>query len=220
MGRLRKTGVVLAIGLQAAAACAGDIVEVLHESHMRRLAAMPLAEDGPRSELVRDSFNRVLQAVAPDVPVELRIVSAGTVAETLDGRIVVVHESLASMPEGVRLFVLAHEVGHVVNRHWAQLGLLYKRWVPGEVTPDRTDPVAGPLGRAASGQAHRHEFEADAFALGVIRRMGRSPQDALAAFTAQGMQHDTATHPGTRKRIAFLRAAESGVTLPSGADAE
>lgn len=220
MARLRNTVMATALGLLAAGASAGDIVDVLRHSHDRRLATMPETEDGARAAVVRRSFERVMAAAAPDVPVQLRVVSAGTVAETLHGRIVVVHESLALMPEGVRLFVLAHELGHVIHRHWMQVGLLYKRWVPGEVVPEKTDPVAGALGRAASGQAHRHEFEADAFALGVLRRLGGSPQDAVAAFIAQGVQHDTATHPGTRKRIAFLRAAEAGALPPSGADAE
>mgnify|MGYP002149795662 CR=1 FL=1 len=41
----------------------------------------------------------------------------GTVAETLNGRTVVANESLALMPEGVRLFVLAHELGHFKHKH-------------------------------------------------------------------------------------------------------
>lgn len=220
MWRWQPMVLAAAFGLAAAAARAGDIVDVLRDSHERRLAAMTPAAEGPQAERVRASFAQVVSVVRPDVSVQLLVVAAGTVAETLNGHVVVANESLALLPEGVRLFVLAHELGHVMNHHWTQVGLLYKRWVPGEVTPEATDPVAGPLGRAASGQAHRHEFEADAFALGVLKRMGRPPQDAVAAFTAQGMQQDSATHPGTRKRIAFLRAAEAGVVLPSGADAE
>jgi Zn-dependent protease with chaperone function len=142
--------------------------------------------------------------------VELRVVSGSTVAETLDGRVIVANEALADAPEGVRLFVLAHELGHVQQGHWRQVGDLYKRFVPGEVVQQATDGVAGPLGRAASAQAHRHEFEADAFALRALRALGRTSDDAYAALRHQGLQQDTATHPGTRKRLASLRAVEDG----------
>jgi Zn-dependent protease with chaperone function len=192
----------------AAAAQANDIIHVLHESAQRRLNAMTLAPDGPRARLVRDSFDQLRRAMALEQRVELRVVSGSTIAETLDGRVIVANESLADAPEGVRLFVLAHELGHVQQGHWRQVGDLYKRFVPGEVAPSTTDHVAGPLGRAASEQAHRHEFEADAFALRALRTLGRPADDAFAALRHQGVQHDSATHPATRKRLASLRAAE------------
>jgi Zn-dependent protease with chaperone function len=205
----------------ASAAQANDIVDVLHQSAQRRLDAMTLAADGPRAQAVRQSFDLLRRAVAPDTTVELRIVTGSTVAETLDGRVIVANESLADAPEGVRLFVLAHELGHVQQSHWRQVGDLYKRFVPGEVVPQTTEPVAGPLGRAASAQAHRHEFEADAFALHALRVLGRSSDEAHAALRHQGMQHDSATHPGTRKRLASLRAAaEAGITAVSAVDPE
>jgi Zn-dependent protease with chaperone function len=203
----------------ASAVQANDIIDVLHESAQRRLDAMPLAPDGPRLQAVRDSFERVRRAVAPELMVELRVVSGSTVAETLDGRVVVANEALADAPEGVRLFVLAHELGHVQQGHWRQVGDLYKRFVPGEVVPETTDGVAGPLGRAASAQAHRHEFEADAFALRALRALGHTPDDAYAALRHQGLQQDSATHPGTRKRLASLRAAEDTETVSAAAPA-
>ena len=193
----------------AAAAHASDIIHVLHESAQRRLSGMTPAPDGPRAQVVRESFERLRLAVAPDKVVELRVVTGPTVAETLDGRVIVANESLADAPEGVRLFVLAHELGHVQHGHWRQVGDLYKRFVPGEVVPQTTDRVAGPLGRAASDQSHRHEFEADAFALKALRTLGRTPDDAFAAIRHQGMQQDSATHPATRKRLASLRDAEA-----------
>ena len=210
----------LALAASAGSARAVDIVEVLQRSQQKRLEALHPADDGPRSHQLQAAFGQLRQALAPGVDVELRVVTGPTMAETLHGRVIVVNEALALMPEGVRSFILAHELGHVVREHWLQVGMLYKRFVPGDVVPETTDPVAGSLGRAASGQAHRHEFEADAFALAAMQQLGRSPQDALAAFTVMGMQQDTATHPGTRKRIAWLRAVQAGVQLPSTGDAE
>jgi Zn-dependent protease with chaperone function len=90
--------------------------------------------------------------------------------------------------------------------------------VPGEVKPETTDPVAQRLGREASATAHRQEFEADAFALRVLPTLGHPPQVAIAMFMDKGVQHDTATHPSTRKRVAALRAALAGAG--SGQEAE
>jgi len=218
--RWLRLAVMVATCAASAAQATNDIIDVLHQSAQRRLDAMTLAADGPRAQAVRSSFELLRRAVAPDSAVELRVVIGSTVAETLDGRVIVANESLADVPEGVRLFVLAHELGHVQQGHWRQVGDLYKRFVPGEVVPQTTEPVAGPLGRAASAQAHRHEFEADAFALQALRILGRSSDEAHAALRHQGMQHDTATHPGTRKRLASLRAAESGVMPVSSSDTE
>ncbi len=207
------------LGLALAGPARGeDIVDVLRRSQQQRLDAMVPAADGPRAEAVRASFQQLRQALPTDLPVELRVIRGETIAETMHGHIVVANESLADLPEGARLFVLAHELGHVASRHWLQMGQVYRRWVPGEVTPQTTDPVAGQLGREASGLSHRQEFEADAYAAQVLRTLGRPPQDAFAIFTQTGVQRDTATHPGTRKRMASLRAAQGGAG--SGSDAE
>ncbi len=164
-----------------------------------------------RAKIVRASFEKLCQALKPEKEIDLVVISGATTAETLHGHIIVANESLADLPEGERIFILAHEMGHVVSDHWHQMGGLYRRWIPGEVTPAQTDPVAGLLGRDASGLAHRQEFEADAFALQALRRFGIPPEVAVSAFMRQGMQHDTATHPGTRKRLAALRAAMAEV---------
>ena len=197
-----------------------DIIDVLRRSQQQRLDSFTEAPQGERREAVRNAFAKLRDALAPGVSIELRVVSGGTYAETLHGSILVVNESLADLPEGERIFIMAHEIGHVVAGHWEQMGRVYRRWIPGEVTQDKTDPVAGLLGRDASGLAHRHEYAADAFAHQALVKLGWPSEVAFAAFVRQGMQHDTATHPGTRKRIASLRAAQAGVRPPSGEEAE
>jgi Zn-dependent protease with chaperone function len=78
-----------------------------------------------------------------------------------------------------------------------------------EVRPDTTDPVAGILGRAASELSHRHEYEADAFALRLLRRLGESDDTPVVLFTEHlPMVKATATHPGTHQRLAHLRRVD------------
>jgi len=188
--------------------CGEGIVDVLRHSQDLRLQSFPLAAaDSARAATLRRTFDTVLQALPSAPSVELRVIQGPVVAETLHGRIVAVNERVAEMPEAVRLFIVAHELGHVVQQHWLQTTSLYLKWVPGPVTPERTDPIAYRLGREASAQAHEHEFAADAFAARVLQTLGRDVGDLAAVFRGFGTTQDTATHPSTGKRLAMLRAA-------------
>ncbi len=201
--------------LAAAALClaatswvqAETIVNVLDRSQLMRLEAMPPAEAStPQALKIRASFDKVMLHMQPSQAVELRIVQGMGLAEAMQGRIVAVHESVGDLPETVQLFVLAHELGHIANSHWSQMGLLFQKWVPGEVEPQNTHAVSSQLGRDASALTYNMEFEADAFALGVLRRMGYSLDDVTGVFACLGMYRDSPTHPSSFKRIVALRA--------------
>jgi Zn-dependent protease with chaperone function len=127
------------------------------------------------------------------------------IAETLAGHVVVVHAGLADANEGERLFVMAHELGHVIMGHWAELGAVYHQHIPGEVNKLETDAVAAALGRDASRLVHGHEYAADAFAWRTIRAMGYGIDNAAAVFHTMPNMGDTPTHPASRKRMAALR---------------
>lgn len=220
---MRKPALLLLAPLLALATAAPawseDIVDVLRRSQNQRLEALPAAPaDSAAAQAVRASFERVLHELPPGTPAALHVIRGPVVAETLHGHVVVANESLADLPEQARLFILAHELGHVMQYHWLQTGLLYQKWIPGQVVQAETDAVAGPLGREASGLAHRQEFEADAFAARLLRAMGLCPlapgEDpsqacrdvALSVFQQPGALRDTPTHPGAGRRLAALRA--------------
>jgi predicted Zn-dependent protease len=196
--------------LLTAPACADTIEQVLQSSQLSRLQTMrPIAEDDPRAGVVGASFYKLLAAGHhPPGPAELRVIEGPVLAECLLGRVIVVNVSLADAPEGERLFVLAHELGHLINGHWAHVGSAFKKHIPGEVTQAHTDGVAALIGPEMSALSHRHEFDADAYALRALEQMGFGLDTVLASFMRHGVQHDTATHPGTRKRLAHLRVIE------------
>jgi Zn-dependent protease with chaperone function len=202
-----RSWILLLFGLVIGApAWCQDIVAVLERSQTVRLAAMSVVPtENPRAAVVRGSFNQLAQRFGSDKDMEVRVVTGPVIAECLLGRTIVANESLAELTEAVRLFLLAHEIGHVVLGHWAQLEQLYVKHIPGEVVQQHTDSIAGVLGREASQLSHEHELAADAFALQKLRSLGYDFEDVVGAFTQFGMQMDTATHPGTRKRIAHLR---------------
>jgi Zn-dependent protease with chaperone function len=203
--RLRVLFLVIGL-LGAAPAWSVDIVEVLDRSQQIRLDSLDVAAvDSAAARVLQADFDRLTKTLALDRPVTLRVVHAPLWAETLLGRVVVANESLADLPEGARLFILAHELGHVALGHWSQMGLLFQHWVPGEVTQQHTDAIASQLGADASALAHRQEFEADAYAQRALRRIGVAPGDMLAVFDQLGAGDDTPTHPSAAKRAEALR---------------
>src|SRR4051794_32378021 len=103
---------LLVLCLFALPARCQDIVDVLRQSQDTQLQALPLsAADSADAATVRRSFDTLLRALEPAPVVELRVIRGPLIAETLHGRVIVANESLATMPESVRLFVLAHELG-------------------------------------------------------------------------------------------------------------
>ena len=108
------SGIAVVVACMAGRAQAEDIVDVLRSSQQQRLDSFPMAEDGARSARIRASFQLLRATLGPELPaVELRVISGETVAETLHGHIIVANEKLGDLPEGERLFILAHELGHV-----------------------------------------------------------------------------------------------------------
>ncbi len=109
-----------------------DIVTVMHRSHQLRLDVMTLAVSPARARKgcatastrccagsARPQRWNCASCAARLSPKRCRAVSSSS------------NEALGDWPEGERLFILAHEIGHVTLGHWSQVGLLYRRWIPG-----------------------------------------------------------------------------------------
>lgn len=204
---MRSTMYLWALLVFSGPVMAEGIGEVLSRSQQDRLASLPAAPMADSSQL-RGDFERVKAVLRINDPtITLEVVSAGAVAETIEGRTVVLHQSIGQWTEPERLFVIAHELGHVAAGHWGQLAAVYQRHIPGTVTPETTSgPVAALLGREASRTSHQHEFESDAYALAAVQRFGYGADDVISVFRRLGGTGDTATHPGIGKRVAQLRA--------------
>jgi hypothetical protein len=193
------------------AAMAEDIEAVLDRSQQMRLAQKPAPHpDSDAAQRVRASLQRLTTLPgAGSEPVELVLVGGELFAEALLDRAgLAVSEAVGELPEGERLLLLAHELGHVRLAHARALKALYRQHIPGEVRPETTDPVAAVLGAQAHALSHRHELEADAYGYTLVRALGFGFDNAMALLTRQGVQQDSATHPATRRRLAQLRALE------------
>lgn len=191
------------------------IADVLQHSQAQRLAQRGAADShSAASARLQASFNRLVGSMPGVVPgfagADLVLVGGDLFAEAVFGRAAVaVSEAVGDLPEGERLLLLAHELGHLGLGHWAALSGLYRQHIPGAVTPATTDPVAEALGAAAHALSHRQEFEADAFGYSLARQLGFGVDTALSLLLRQGVQSDGPTHPATRRRMAQLRMLET-----------
>jgi hypothetical protein len=193
---------------------AESIEQVLERSQMMRTAQRPPADaQSAAAQRVRHSLQRLTSLAGTDAPpVELVLVGGDLFAEALlDRPGIAVSQAVGDLPEGERLLLLAHELGHVRLAHARALKALYRTHIPGEVRPETTDSVSAALGREAHTLSHRHEHEADAYGYALVRSLGFGIDNAFALLTRQGMQHDSATHPGTRRRLAQLRVLEESL---------
>lgn len=204
---------MLVIGASVHATAAAGIESVLERSQQMRLQQKPAADArSAGAQKVRDSLQRLLSLAGAErsAPVELVLVGGELFAEALlDRPGLAVSEAAGELQEGERLLLLAHELGHVRLGHAQALKALYRAHIPGDVRPEITDAAAAALGPEASALSHRHELEADAFGYALVRRLGFGIDQAFGLLTHQGLQIDTATHPGTRRRLAQLRALEA-----------
>ncbi len=176
----------------------------------------------------RDRVQHLFDSIAPRDGRKFRLVlrdggPLGANAFALPGGTVVVTDQLVELaPEDAALEgVLAHEIGHVENRH------LMRRIISGTVTGAVVALIAGdvsglmaalPAALAELSYSRDMEREADAYAVDLLKRRG-IPVDAFADLLQQlqsahhaGEEHGWArylrTHPDAEARIAAIRAAQ------------
>lgn len=103
------------------------------------------------------------------------------------------------------MFVLAHELGHIVNGDWHSFTEAFTHYVPSETPDDMVNAAMRRASPQASQLMHGFEFGADVFAMRLLAQMGRdSVADGCAALRRDVPMHTSPTHPGTMQRIAAL----------------
>ncbi len=144
-----------------------------------------------------------------------------------DGTLIVTDELVAlARDDDDVLAVLAHELGHVHERHGVRMLLqgsataLFMAWYIGDVS---SLLATGPTVLVQAGYSRGMETEADDFASRALRARGRSPAllaDMLERLMAahgrdnaadNGFQGWFSSHPDTASRILRLRAGDFGV---------
>ena len=187
--------------------------------------ALPAHPRVPVRLLVRAS--NMLGANALALPDGTIIITDGMVRLALDE-----DNELDDVGQAQLLGVLGHEIGHIERRHAtrAMTGSSLTAAVSATLFGDFSAVAAGlPAVLTQMQYSRAMELEADAYAVGVLRRNGLDP-DALAdALQALENQHQDekqvprwlsrsmtylSTHPATDERVARLRAAGHGPASP------
>ena len=122
------------------------------------------------------------------------------------------HVVVGGIDENLRLFLLAHEFGHIAAQDIHRLAEAYKPYVPGDVVQEVTDKMSVGALREIANVAKSHEFEADAFGVRALVKLGLSFEDAKAAAIEAVMKYpemETGTHPASfKRRMALIQLSE------------
>jgi Zn-dependent protease with chaperone function len=196
-----------------------------------QLMFQPSNLSNERKAALRAEFLKMAQAY-PSLPLTLEFRSAMPNAFALPNGTVVVTDELVELSENDNeiLAVLAHEIGHVHERHALRMALessfvaLFALTYLGDAS--QASVIAGslPTVYANSHFSRRHETEADTFALDFLARTN-VPRHHFADILRrlhselgggdEGIMGYFASHPGLEERAArFFDATPSSQVLP------
>lgn len=236
----RVRGRVAAVALSGAVATAGACAPSVTTQQEVQLGAdysrqinrqLPLVRDGAANQYINNLGTRVARAADPrGIPYTFYIVNSAQVnAFAIPGGHIYINRGLIerSANESQLAGVLAHEVGHVVERHGIEqmqrannantaLSVVYG------VLLGRNPGTLEQVGIQAGGTAvfasygRNAEREADAVAIGYMMRAGFNPQGIVGMFqillserqrNPSRVEQWFSTHPLTEERVANTQAA-------------
>lgn len=203
-----KTWLLLVVSLLLTSpAHAFDVGQALELGQRIRLEnCEPLGSDSPKARVLQASLAQVSKAAETAPPV-LRVARCDAFAQVLAGDIVV-HPDLALWGEGERLFVLAHELGHIRQAHWQQFTLALRSAIPVTATDEQAPRLLQRFVPRLQGLLHAFEYEADTYAVRLLRVLGRdAPFEAAQAIARQPANEEALTHPSASQRIHRLAAS-------------
>jgi len=186
---------------------------------MDRAAFLPTTLPEAERARVRALFARVVPAADPDHAYHLEFRAApaiGANAFALPSGTVVITDDLVRLAEddGELLGVLAHEVGHVVNRHALRQVLedsaatVLIASVSGDIVSTSTLAAGLPVALLQAHHSRAFETEADTYALAWMRAHGVAPRhfaallERLQSAHGDGVPAYLSSHPATAERIA------------------
>lgn len=187
----------IVISLLAQFVSANPILDGMRVEDQSRLC--PAAEQSADTRLVRRDAAYVADTMGVATgSIKVLIADCGDVAvAAMTVNTIVISPSLATLTRGERLFLLAHEIGHLANndaQRWSTLG--------DELVESHADTAA--VDAKMSALSRELELGADAFAAQALRKMGLKPEDAAFAYFHR--MHllnlpGTASHPPAQYRV-------------------
>ncbi len=162
----------------------------------------PVPKDDANRQVLAADFEQLLGALqgrCDETDVSLVVVAQPLVASS-SRRLVVMGSQWAALPAVLRRFTMAHELGHVCERHKTRVDdYVLQAHLNGATG---RDIVSHPQYR---GLRHEVEFEADAFATRLLVTMGDDASQG-ASYILWLQQRATLEHPAPEHRVARVQA--------------
>lgn len=144
-------------------------------------------------------FKRLVPAAA-EVP--FQVLDCDADGFVYQGQTVVLSTRLSRMNPTQRFFIIAHEMGHLGLAHHGAM----RSFVAGIVDQQRDEAKArAKLVSSLTPISHKHELDADAFAVRTMLAVGLDPEQAALIFDSIGDSRDNHTHPSANRRAKSIR---------------
>ena len=190
-GRIRTlAAIAVVLGSSACAPLRGD-------GSTRLAGCNPISLQHPGRQVIEADVANFVRAVPAAGAVRFEVQDCLMDGQLYDGKTIVLGACLARLPQPQRYFVIAHEFAHYRLDHQAQNGGRSAHILGYQAQPSHA--------RDASELAHRTEFEADAYAVRMMRAQGLDPEDAARLFDSMGAGGNSATHPAFARRARAIR---------------
>lgn len=183
-----------------------DVPSVLSQWQQARLEQCPAIDaDRGVAQRLRADFDKVLAAAPELASTPFRVSDCPVIAQVRAG-VVVVSTQLAGLPEKERLFVMAHELGHVAHGDWQRVAQRYVDYVGVVQTFDEVVEKMKQVNSEINDMSRAGEFDADEFALEVLKKAGYPATEAATSFLRRYRdQPESDTHPAIRARLERVR---------------
>jgi hypothetical protein len=151
-----------------------------------------------RSKVLHDDFNELVRVMGVPSSIRLIVTSSSLVAQAFPGSVLAVNADVADVPKAQRMFVLAHELGHIMKDHIGSFVQLLKE----KESIEKIYAGQGVFIRVNfTEQSHSNEFAADSFARDCLVKMKLSISDAAKFLVPFKDTPASESHPAVAERL-------------------
>jgi len=197
--------VVIALALWLAGAAHADplVDKLVGQIEASPAGCRAVSPRHPQRQLIEADIERFRRHVEVPAAVQFQVMDCDADGFVHQGQAIVLSTRLSRMNPAQRFFIIAHEMGHLsLAHHGAMRGFVAR------IVDEHRDEARARarLVSSLSSISHRHELDADAFAVRAMLSAGLDPEHAAWIFDSIGGDTDNNTHPSAKRRADAIRA--------------
>jgi Zn-dependent protease with chaperone function len=191
----------------AGPASAGDtsaaVGRILGQIEASRAGCRPVDAGHPGRLLIESELAALKRVSSLAAETNFEVLDCDADGFVQRGGAVILSVRMTRLNPAQRFFIMAHELGHLQLQHLAAVsGFVARAVVESRDENEARQQVLSGL----SGLSHANEFDADAFAVRLMRQAGQDPEQAARLFDAIGDSRDNRTHPSAARRAQAIRS--------------